>query len=323
MATSIFINEIHYDNVGTDIGEAIEIAGPAGTDLTGWSIVLYNGSGGAVYDTVNLSGIIPDQQNGFGTVSISFPTNGIQNGAPDGIALVDSNGAVIQFLSYEGIFTAVGGPADGLTSKDIGVSESSSTTVGFSLQLTGTGTVFEDFVWNAPADDSPGAVNDGQSFGDGGGPATNILINEIDADQDGTDSAEFIELFDGGAGNTALDGLVLVLYNGNSDVVYDAIDLDGQTTDANGFFVVGSANVPNVDLVEFTTNGLQNGADAVALYVGDATDFPNGTAVTTTNLLDAIVYDTNDADDAGLLPLLNTGQQHWILLTRSERGWQY
>jgi len=64
-ATSIFINEIHYDNTGTDAGEAIEVAGPAGTDLTGWSIVLYNGSGGASYDTDALSGVMPNQQNGF------------------------------------------------------------------------------------------------------------------------------------------------------------------------------------------------------------------------------------------------------------------
>ncbi len=38
--TSVFINEIHYDNTGTDAGESIEVAGPAGTDLTGWTIVL-------------------------------------------------------------------------------------------------------------------------------------------------------------------------------------------------------------------------------------------------------------------------------------------
>ena len=49
--TSVFINELHYDNDGTDAGEAIEIAGPAGTDLTGWSLVLYNGNGGAPYTT--------------------------------------------------------------------------------------------------------------------------------------------------------------------------------------------------------------------------------------------------------------------------------
>ncbi|MGD1858989.1 MAG: DUF4347 domain-containing protein [Leptolyngbyaceae cyanobacterium] len=136
-----------------------------------------------------------------------------------------------------------------------------------------------------------------------------VIINEIDADTAGTDALEFIELYDGGAGNTALDGLVLVLYNGNGDKVYDAIDLDGQTTDANGYFVIGSAAVANVDLVEFTTDGLQNGADAVALHVGNAADFSNGTAVSTANVVDAVVYDTNDADDAGLLPLITAGGQ--------------
>ena len=139
-------------------------------------------------------------------------------------------------------------------------------------------------------------------------PATNVIINEIDADQTGTDSAEFIELYDGGAGNTPLDGLVVVLFNGSSDTSYDAIDLDGQTTDANGYFVIGSSSVANVDLIEFTSNGLQNGADAVALYQADASDFPNGTAVTATNIVDAIVYDTNDTDDTGLINVLTPGQ---------------
>ena len=44
MASNVFINEIHYDNAGTDSGEFVEIAGLAGTDVTGWSIVLYNGN---------------------------------------------------------------------------------------------------------------------------------------------------------------------------------------------------------------------------------------------------------------------------------------
>ena len=53
---------------------------------------------------------------------------------------------------------------------------------------------------------------------------------------------------------------------------------------------------------------MQNGADAVAIYVGNASTFPNGTQLTLTNLIDALVYDTNDADDPGLLTLLNSGQ---------------
>jgi hypothetical protein len=42
--TVVFINEIHYDNTSTDTNEGIEIAGTAGTDLTGWTIELYNGN---------------------------------------------------------------------------------------------------------------------------------------------------------------------------------------------------------------------------------------------------------------------------------------
>ena len=137
-----------------------------------------------------------------------------------------------------------------------------------------------------------------------------IVINEIDADTPGTDALEFIELYDGGAGNTSLDGLSLVLYNGSDDASYAAIDLDGQATDENGYFVVGSAAVANVDLASFTTNGLQNGADAVALVEGDASAYPNDTPVSALNVLDVIVYDTNDGDDAALLEGLGQTVQY-------------
>ena len=50
-AQTVFINEIHYDNAGGDVGEGVEVAGPAGTDLTGWTIEFYNGANGLVYDT--------------------------------------------------------------------------------------------------------------------------------------------------------------------------------------------------------------------------------------------------------------------------------
>lgn len=88
---------------------------------------------------------------------------------PDGVALVNAAGEVVQFLSYEGSFAAVGGPADGLTSTDIGVAETSNTAVGFSLRLTGTGDTYGDFAWAGPAANSFGSVNDGQTFGEGGG----------------------------------------------------------------------------------------------------------------------------------------------------------
>ena len=141
----------------------------------------------------------------------------------------------------------------------------------------------------------------------GGGVAT-VLINEVDADTAGTDTLEFVELFDGGAGNTPLDGMVVVFFNGNGDVSYAAFDLDGLSTDANGYFVLGNSGVTPAPGLVFPDNTLQNGADAVALYQADGDDFPNGTPVTTTDLIDAIVYDTNDADDPGLLVLLNPSE---------------
>lgn len=164
--TPVFINELHYDNAGDDVGEAVEIAGPAGTSLDGWSVVLYNGSGGAPYDTILLSGTIPDQCGGYGTV-VALPGGSqpqIQNGAPDGLALVSPDG-VVQFLSYEGSFTASSGPAQGMASTDIGVSETNSTPVGYSLALTGSnGSHYGDFAWQPPAPASFGACNPGQSF---------------------------------------------------------------------------------------------------------------------------------------------------------------
>lgn len=160
----IFINEIHYDNDGTDSGEAIEIFGPAGSDLSGWSLELYNGGGGSVYGTLSLSGSIPPYQNGHGT--LSFDYTGLQNGAPDGLALVNNNTpdpTVVQFLSYEGSFTATAGPANGMTSMDIGVSEIPTTPIGYSLQLTGSGFCYEDFTWSGPMANTFGSMNTGQS----------------------------------------------------------------------------------------------------------------------------------------------------------------
>jgi hypothetical protein len=161
-AQSVFINEFHYDNDGVDAGEFIEIAGPAGTNLTGYAIQLYNGSNGALYDTDLLTGVIPNQDDGFGTVALAYPSNGIQNGSPDGIALVNGS-TVIQFLSYEGSFTATSGTAVGMTSTDIGVFEDGASLVS-SLHLVGTGTNYDDFSWMVSAVPTPGMVNIGQDF---------------------------------------------------------------------------------------------------------------------------------------------------------------
>jgi hypothetical protein len=163
VSQTVFINEIHYDDAGADSGEGVEIAGPSGTDLTNYTITAYNGGNNESYKTLSLTGVIPDLgSSGYGT--IFFPISGLQNGAPDGLAL-DNTGTLIQFLSYEGSpFTASGGPADGITSTDIGVAETGSTPDGHSLQLIGTGTTYENFTWDGPKANTYDAINTDQIF---------------------------------------------------------------------------------------------------------------------------------------------------------------
>ena len=229
---TVFINEIHYDNNSTDVGEAVEIAGPAGTDLAGWSLVLYNGNGGAPYNTISLSGTIPDLGNGFGVVAV--PTVGIQNGSPDGLALVNGS-TVVQFLSYEGTFTAVGGPANGMLSVDIGVSEASNSTTGDSLQLVGTGVGYDDFTWAASQPNTFGAFNTGQSFQGTSGPAEPTL-NEFVFNHTGIDNYEFVEVY--GTPNTDYSAYTLLQVEGDGAGagVIDSIQTVG-TTNAEGFWV--------------------------------------------------------------------------------------
>ena len=127
-----------------------------------------------------------------------------------------------------------------------------------------------------------------------------IVINEIDSDQTGTDDAEFIELKSDNP-NMVLDGYVVVLFNGSNDESYGAYDLDGYTTDSNGFFILGNGSVPGIDI---NLAALQNGEDAVAIYQDDATNFSDGTLATNNNLIDAIVYETGNDSNSGLLSAL-------------------
>src|SRR5436190_16439916 len=214
---TVFINEIHYDNTGTDTGEFIEIAGPAGTNLAGYGLALYNGNtprAAVLYPAGSvraLSGVIPDQQNGFGTLSFAYAQDGIQNGPNDGVALVQG-ATVIQLLSYEGVVTASNGPAAGMTSTDIGRSENGAGPIGDSLRLAGTGTGYSDFAWQTTAPGTPGAINQGQSFAGDGAPfvssttpaggAANVAVTStitINFNESVTASATAFSLSCGGA----------------------------------------------------------------------------------------------------------------------------
>ena len=233
LAPTVFINEIHYDNVGADAGEFVELAGNVGTDLTGWTLALYNGSSQSLYDTVPVNGQLLGDGNpasaGLGFLEVLTP--GLQNGAPDGLALVDPNGDVVQFLGYEGSFTAADGPAAGLTSDDIGVAESPAPQIGFSLQLTGNllmqmqescvlpGIDQLMFTWTGPIEETRGTTNSGQFCGMGQDGATERAIFEIQG-------AAHRSPFEGDTVRTR--GVVTSVGR------FDAV---GSTSDVDGFFL--------------------------------------------------------------------------------------
>ena len=250
-------SEIHYDNaVVADEGEAIEVSAPAGTDLTGWQIILYNGSSTSLstYDTKTLSGTVPASCGTRGVIVQTYPSNGIQNGDPDGFALVNASGTVVEFLSYEGTFTAANGPAAGMTSTDIGVREDGTTTpVGHSLQRLPDGT------WTGPLANTFGTCNDAPAPP----PQAPVRTSEIHYDNTGTDAGESIEI--AGPAGTDLTGWQIVLYNGNGGVTY-------------GTPAVLSGPLPatcggrGVMVVTYPSNGLQNGGSV-------ATPEPDGFAL--------------------------------------------
>jgi hypothetical protein len=141
-----------------------------------------------------------------------------------------------------------------------------------------------------------------------------VVINELDSDTPSTDDREFIEL-KSTTPNFSLDGYVLVFFNGNTssssvNKSYFAIDLDGITTDANGIILIGNSLVSPAPDKIFPDNFIQNGADGVGLYLGNATDFPDDTLATSANLIHALMYDTSDTDATALMNLLGVTAQY-------------
>jgi hypothetical protein len=96
----LVINEVDYDQVGTDTGGFAEIhnVGDAAADLTDVELVAVNGGDSAEYAREQLTGTLA--AGGYLVVAIE-----LQNGAPDGLALLDGT-TLRDALSYEGGITA-------------------------------------------------------------------------------------------------------------------------------------------------------------------------------------------------------------------------
>lgn len=111
---AVVINEIDYDQPGTDAAEFIEIRNNDlfSFDLSSFTLELVNGSGTLVYQTITLSSVslAPNDYyvvcaNAANTANcdqdVTPDTNLVQNGAPDAVGL-RYNGTLIDAVSYEG-----------------------------------------------------------------------------------------------------------------------------------------------------------------------------------------------------------------------------
>jgi len=267
------INEFHYDNEGTDAGEFIEIRVNAGADVAGLDVRLINGNGGTQYNLAAVSGLTMTTDGTYDYYVWDLPVNGLQNGSPDGIALVN-DGTVVEFLSYEGAITTT---IEGVeaTSTDVGVAESGATAIGDSLQRN------EDGSWNEAAAETKGAANGG-----GTGPLVEARINELHYDNDGTDTGEFVEIRVNA--DADVTGLQVQLVNGNGGASYNSAELSSLVRTSDGTY--------DYYVWEMPSNGIQNGApDGVALlngtdvveflsYEGTITATIGGTEVTSTDI---------------------------------------
>ncbi|UCG16235.1 MAG: lamin tail domain-containing protein [Phycisphaerales bacterium] len=97
-----------------------------------------------------------------------------------------------------------------------------------------------------------------------------LTINELEYDQPGFDDREFIELFNPGTTPMSMDGWSLEFFNGaDAGNLYRTVDLSvTPPLGARDYLVVGTPLVPNVDIPEWTDNGIQNGGtspDGIAL----------------------------------------------------------
>ena len=161
----LFINEIDYDQTGTDASEYLELAGPAGTYNT-VVVELVNGNNNSIYQTADLGSItLADESNGFGfyvigvagvpnldITPVGWPSeNLIQNGAPDAIVL-RVGGNIVDAIAYEGEMTDADGNAMESAEGDFSGIDSSMSRIG----IDGSPWEYGPF--------SPGTVNTNQTF---------------------------------------------------------------------------------------------------------------------------------------------------------------
>ena len=290
--TALKINELDYDNVGSDDSEFIEIfnTGPDQINLNGVSIVRISGDSGSTgveysstidldpleslnpgsYLVVGAATVLATLDNSIKSIAFSQATNNLLNGTFDAVVLFDRVAmTVIDSVSYEGGVdnATIGGVAgfdlvNGTAATAVDTGQTGSGSIG--RQPNGQASGDDDTDWSSTPILTPGRKNSLPPL-----PGS-LVINEIDYDQPGPDDNEFIELYNAGDSTADISLVTLILVSESTNSEYARYDLFALNPLAPGdMVVIGTSNVlatlPNgVQSIE-TSSFIQNGADGVAL----------------------------------------------------------
>ncbi|MEA3286630.1 MAG: T9SS type A sorting domain-containing protein [Candidatus Marinimicrobia bacterium] len=295
----LFINEIDYNQPGTDATEYVELAGPAGTYLS-VVVELINGNGDAIYQTADLGTItLTDESNGFGFYVIgaatvpnvdvtpgSWPTtNIIQNGDPDGVVL-SVGGSIVDAVAYEGTMN----DADGNAMEDGGTDFASPPDSSIS-RIGIDGSPWEHVT------STPGAVNTNQTFD----PNVNYPPNANAGSDQSVDSGATVTL--DGSGSTDSDGTI-VSYLWEQVSGSDVTLTDANTSVAS--FVVPTVTETSswVFSLTVTDDDGETGTDetTVTVYISaamtilEARGQSTGTLVTVTGLVNSVNFSSSGTE---------------------------
>ena len=259
------INEFHYDNAGGDENEFVEIRNTGGqadqpSDLSAYTVYLVNGNNGEVYNSATFDALTQTCTDDY--CYYVWEPSSIQNGSPDGIAISGPEG-LIEFISYDGTFTGVGAPVDGVESTDIGVVEESDGELGGSIQLNDAGDT-----WVVTTAHTKGEANN-TGGGDGGTTDSVLFISEY---VEGSSNNKYIELYNGT--DSAIDLSEYMLKGSNNGGDWKAerdLQLTG-TLEAGSFYIIAT-DQSEASILEVADLALPyespvhfNGDDAIGLF---------------------------------------------------------
>jgi len=242
----VFINELHYDNVGADTLEGLEIASLVGTDLSCYKIYLINGNNGNYYSSIILDSISFTES--CGVEFRYYYKSSIQNGSSsegDGVLLYNlCDNTIVQFVSYEGEITANNGPFVGAVSSDIGIAQNGDI-IGTSLQLQGS--LDSNFEWYSSVS-SFGQINENQSF-----CQTKLGLNQLDLESSCvmTETENVSLQLKNNSYSNSTDSVVLFFQTNNSIIIVDTISQSLAEGDSLEFTFSSTLDLSQVGSYQF------------------------------------------------------------------------